>query len=168
MLTPHLDRTSVLPAIALVALVAYLLGVWTLRRRGMRWAWYRTASFVTGIGTVWLVTATQMAGYAMALFSVHMVQKMVLGVLSAALIMLGGPVSLAVRALPAEVGRSSCERCCCGPCAAGRPGSSRTQLSPPPCSSGACTASTSPSSSTCSCARGRATSSCSCSSCPAG
>jgi putative membrane protein len=100
MLTPHLDRTSVLPAIALVALVAYLLGVWTLRRRGMRWAWYRTASFVTGIGTVWLVTATQMAGYAMALFSVHMVQKMVLGVLSAALIMLGGPVSLAVRALP--------------------------------------------------------------------
>lgn len=98
--TPQFDATSVLPALALLALVAYLLGVRTLRCRGMPWPWYRTATFVAGIVTVWLVTATQVMGYGMLLFSVHMLQKMVLTVLSAMLLMLGAPVSLAIRALP--------------------------------------------------------------------
>jgi putative copper resistance protein D len=98
--TPQFDATSVLPALALLALVAYLLGVGTLRRRGMSWPWHRTANFVAGIVTIWLVTATQVMGYGMVLFSVHMLQKMVLTVLSAMLLMLGAPVSLAIRALP--------------------------------------------------------------------
>lgn len=98
--TPQLDATSVFPAVVLLALVSYLLGVHALRRRRRRWPWYRTASFVVGIGTVLAVTATQVMGYSMMLFSVHMLQKMVLSVLSAMLIMLGAPVSLAVRTLP--------------------------------------------------------------------
>lgn len=97
--TPQFDVTSVLPGLALLALVVYLLGVRALRRRGMPWPWHRTAAFVLGIVTVWLVTATQVMGYAMLLFSVHMLQKMVLTILSPMLLMLGAPVSLAIRAL---------------------------------------------------------------------
>ena len=98
--TPQFDVTSVLPGLALLALVVYLLGVRALHRRGMPWPWHRTAAFVLGVVTVWLVTATQVMGYAMLLFSIHMLQKMVLTVLSAMLLMLGAPVSLAIRALP--------------------------------------------------------------------
>lgn len=98
--TPQFDATSVLPGLAVVALIAYLLGVRALRRRGVRWPWHRTANFVAGIATVLLVTATQVMGYGMMLFSIHMLQKMALTVLAAMLLMLGAPVSLAVRALP--------------------------------------------------------------------
>ncbi|SDG07417.1 putative copper resistance protein D [Blastococcus aurantiacus] len=100
LLTPQFDATSVVPALAVVALAAYLLGVRTVRRRGIRWPWHRTANFVAGIVTVLLVTATQVMGYGMMIFSIHMLQKMVLTVPSAMLLMLGAPVSLAIRALP--------------------------------------------------------------------
>ena len=98
--TPQFDATSLVPGLAVAALIAYLLGVRALRRRGIRWPWHRTATFVAGIVTVLLVTATQVMGYAMMLFSIHMLQKMVLTMLSAMLLMLGAPVSLAIRALP--------------------------------------------------------------------
>lgn len=100
LLTPQFDATSVVPGLAVVALIAYLLGVRALRRRGSRWPWHRTVNFVAGIVTVLLVTATQVMGYGMVLFSIHMLQKMVLTVVSAMLLMLGAPVSLAIRALP--------------------------------------------------------------------
>lgn len=100
LLTPQFDATSIVPGLAVMALVAYLLGVRALRRRGLPWPWHRTATFVAGILTVLLVTATQVMGYAMMLFSIHMLQKMALTVLAAMLIMLGAPVSLAIRALP--------------------------------------------------------------------
>lgn len=98
--TPQFDATSVVPGLAVVALVIYVLGVRALHRRGMRWPWHRTAMFVAGIVTVLLVTATQVMGYGMMLFSIHMLQKMSLTLVSAMLLMLGAPVSLAVRALP--------------------------------------------------------------------
>ena len=98
--TPQFDATSVLPGFAVVALIVYLLGVRAVRRRGMRWPWHRTANFVAGIATVLLVTATQVMGYGMMLFSIHMLQKMALTVLAAMLLMLGAPVSLAIRSLP--------------------------------------------------------------------
>ena len=100
LLTPQFDATSVVPGLAVAALVIYLLGVRALRRRGMAWPWHRTANFAAGIVTVLLVTATQVMGYAMALFSIHMLQKMALTVVAAMLLMLGAPVSLAIRALP--------------------------------------------------------------------
>lgn len=108
--TPQFDITSLVPGLAVVALIAYLLGVRALRRRGSRWPWYRTATFVAGILTVLLVTATQVMGYGMMLFSIHMLQKMVLTVLSAMLLMLGAPVSLAIRALPRRGWGAGCRR----------------------------------------------------------
>ncbi|WP_231851824.1 cytochrome c oxidase assembly protein [Modestobacter italicus] len=98
--TPQVDVTSFFPALALVALVAYLRGVRALGRRGVRWPRHRTVAFTLGIVSVLLVTATQVMGYGMMLFSIHMLQKMVLAVLSSMLIMLGAPVSLAIRTLP--------------------------------------------------------------------
>ncbi|MFQ1004368.1 cytochrome c oxidase assembly protein [Modestobacter sp. SSW1-42] len=98
--TPQVDVTSIFPVLALLALVTYLLGVRALGRRGLRWPRHRTVTFTLGIVTVLLVTATQVMSYAMTLFSIHMLQKMVLAVLSSMLIMLGAPVSLAIRALP--------------------------------------------------------------------
>lgn len=108
--TPQFDVTSVVPGLAVVALIAYLLGVRALRRRGIRWPWHRTATFVAGIVTVLLVTATQVMGYGMMLFSIHMLQKMSLTVVSAMLLMLGAPVSLAVRALPRRGWGAVCRR----------------------------------------------------------
>ncbi|GAB3317940.1 cytochrome c oxidase assembly protein [Geodermatophilus aquaeductus] len=110
LLTPQLDATSVFPAVALLTLAAYLAGVRSLHARRRQWPWYRTASFVTGIATVLLVTATQVMGYGMMLFSVHMLQKLVLSVLSAMLIMLGAPISLAVRTLPRRGLGAACRR----------------------------------------------------------
>lgn len=108
--TPQFDITSVVPALAVAALIAYLLGVRALRRRGSRWPWYRTASFSAGILTVLLVTATQVMGYGMMLFSIHMLQKMALTVLAAMLLMLGAPVSLAIRTLPRRGWGAVCRR----------------------------------------------------------
>ena len=102
LLTPQFDATSIVPGLAVIALIAYLIGVRALRRRGLRWPWHRTATFVAGIVTVLLVTATQVMGYAMMLFSIHMLQKMALTVLAAMLLMLGAPVSLAIRSLPRQ------------------------------------------------------------------
>lgn len=108
--TPQFDVTLVLPGLALLALVVYLLGVRSLRRRGLPWPWYRTANYVLGTVTVLLVTATQVMGYGMMLFSVHMLQKMVLTILSPMLLMLGAPLSLAIRALPRHGLGALCRR----------------------------------------------------------
>ena len=108
--TPQFDVTSLVPGLAVVALIAYLLGVRSLRRRGSRWPWHRTATFVAGILTVLLVTATQVMGYGMMLFSIHMLQKMSVTVLAAMLLMLGAPVSLAIRTLPRRGWGAVCRR----------------------------------------------------------
>lgn len=50
--TPQLDVTAIFPGPALLALVAYLLGVRALRRRGVRRPWQGKANFVLGIVTV--------------------------------------------------------------------------------------------------------------------
>lgn len=107
LLTPRLDMTSVLPLLAVLALAGYLLGVRRLRR-SVCWPRHRTVAFSLGVGTLLLVTATQVIGWSTVLLSVHMFQKLALTVVSAMLLMLGAPVT-----------------CCCGRCRgeAGPPGS---------------------------------------------
>lgn len=85
----------------LAALVLYLWGVARLRGRGDRWQHGRTVSFVLGILSVLLVMCTALNDYGMVLFSVHMTQHMVISMLSPILLLLGAPVTLALRALPA-------------------------------------------------------------------
>lgn len=84
----------------LLALVLYGWGVTRLLRRGDAWPWGRTIAFVLGVLTVALVTCTQLNDYGMVMFSVHMVQHMVISMLSPILLLLGAPITLALRALP--------------------------------------------------------------------
>ncbi|WP_236238915.1 cytochrome c oxidase assembly protein [Streptomyces sp. CC228A] len=84
----------------LVALALYGWAVVRLRRRGDAWPVGRTVFFALGVLSVALVTCTGMNDYGMVMFSVHMVQHMVISMLSPILVLLGAPVTLALRALP--------------------------------------------------------------------
>lgn len=79
----------------------YLLGVWTLRRRGDRWPFGRTLAFVVlGMGSFYVATSSGLAAYDTVLLSVHMVQHMVLSMVVPLALALGAPVTLALRTLP--------------------------------------------------------------------
>ncbi|AEN08560.1 MULTISPECIES: cytochrome c oxidase assembly protein [unclassified Streptomyces] len=82
------------------ALALYGYGVLRLRRRGDAWPVNRTVLFVVGVLTIALVMCTGLNDYGMVMFSVHMVQHMVISMLSPILLLLGAPVTLALRALP--------------------------------------------------------------------
>ncbi|MFD4031088.1 cytochrome c oxidase assembly protein [Streptomyces sp. NPDC058637] len=82
------------------ALVLYGYAVLRLRGRGDSWPVNRIAFFVVGVLTIALVTCTGLNDYGMVMFSVHMVQHMVISMLSPILLLLGAPVTLALRALP--------------------------------------------------------------------
>ncbi|GGR11294.1 cytochrome c oxidase assembly protein [Streptomyces netropsis] len=84
----------------LLGLGLYGWAVVRLRRRGDAWPVGRTVAFVLGVLTVALVMCTKLNEYGMVMFSVHMVQHMVISMLSPILILLGAPVTLALRALP--------------------------------------------------------------------
>ncbi|QQC87793.1 cytochrome c oxidase assembly protein [Streptomyces alfalfae] len=84
----------------LVGLALYGWGVTRLVRRGDKWPVGRTVAFVLGVLTVLLVMCTQLNDYGMVMFSVHMVQHMVISMLSPILLLLGAPITLALRALP--------------------------------------------------------------------
>lgn len=85
---------------SLVGLGLYLWGVARLRRRGDAWPVGRTVAFAAGVLSVALVMCTKLNDYGMVMFSVHMVQHMVISMLSPILLLLGAPVTLALRALP--------------------------------------------------------------------
>ncbi|MFE3033213.1 cytochrome c oxidase assembly protein [Streptomyces canus] len=84
----------------LLALGLYAWGVVRLRRRGDSWSMGRTVSYVLGVLSIGLMMCTKLNDYGMVMFSVHMVQHMVISMLSPILILLGAPVTLALRALP--------------------------------------------------------------------
>ncbi|WP_046494673.1 cytochrome c oxidase assembly protein [Streptomyces odonnellii] len=84
----------------LLALALYGTGVLRLRRRGDEWSAGRTVAFVIGVLTVALVMCTGLNDYGMVMFSAHMIQHMVISMVSPILLLLGAPVTLALRALP--------------------------------------------------------------------
>lgn len=84
----------------LVGLGLYAWGVVRLVRRGDKWPVGRTIAFVVGVLLVMLVTCTGLNDYGMVMFSVHMVQHMVISMLAPIVLLLGAPVTLALRALP--------------------------------------------------------------------
>jgi cytochrome c oxidase assembly factor CtaG len=106
----HLDSGSFLAVATLIALVAYLAGVVRLRRTGVRWPWWRVLSFVAGAVTLFGVTGTWLNGYSMVLFSMHMAQHMVLSMIAPLLLLIGSPVTLALRSLPRGTGAAGAPR----------------------------------------------------------
>jgi cytochrome c oxidase assembly factor CtaG len=85
---------------AIVLALAYLLGVHRLRRRGDAWVAGRTAAWLLGCAALLVATSSGIGRFAPAMFSVHMGQHMILGMLVPILLVLGAPVTLALRALP--------------------------------------------------------------------
>lgn len=96
----HPQPIPVFPALALVLMLIYGVGVERLHRAGNPWPIVRTSAFAAGLLTLILVTATGVGGYGMQLMSVHMVQHMVLSMLTPVLLLLGAPITLALRTLP--------------------------------------------------------------------
>jgi putative copper resistance protein D len=83
-----------------LALGLYGYAVLRLRRRGDGWPVNRIIFFTVGVLSIALVMCTKLNDYGMVMFSVHMVQHMVISMLSPILLLLGAPVTLALRSLP--------------------------------------------------------------------
>jgi putative copper resistance protein D len=92
----------ILCAAAVAGVGYYLAAVTRLRRRGDTWPWYRTAVWIAGWAVIVLATSTGMGKYGLVLFSAHMVQHMALNMLAPILLVTAAPVTLALRALPAN------------------------------------------------------------------
>ncbi len=90
----------VLGVAALVLAGVYLAGVRRLWLRGDAWPVGRTAAWLCGCATILIATSSGIGRYSMAMFSVHMGVHMLLSMLAPILLVLGGPVTLALRALP--------------------------------------------------------------------
>jgi cytochrome c oxidase assembly factor CtaG/putative copper export protein len=86
---------------AVVLAAVYLSAVLRLRRRGDNWPRGRTLSWLLGCLTLLFATSSGVGRYMPAMFSVHMAAHMLLSMLVPILLVLGAPVSLALRALPA-------------------------------------------------------------------
>jgi cytochrome c oxidase assembly factor CtaG/putative copper export protein len=85
---------------AVVLAAVYLSAVLRLRRRGDTWPPGRTLSWLLGCLTLLFATSSGVGRYMPAMFSVHMAAHMLLSMLVPVLLVLGAPVSLALRALP--------------------------------------------------------------------
>ncbi|MQA81214.1 MAG: hypothetical protein GEV10_22470 [Streptosporangiales bacterium] len=86
----------------LLAGALYLTGLRVLARRGDRWPVGRTVAWFGGLAAVLVLTSGGVGKYAMVLFSLHMVQHMSFNMVVPILLVLGGPITLALRALPAR------------------------------------------------------------------
>lgn len=86
--------------LAIVLAVLYSAGVRRLRRRGDGWPAGRTVAWLSGCFVLLLATSSGIGRYAPAMFSVHMANHMLLSMVAPVLLVLGAPVTLALRALP--------------------------------------------------------------------
>jgi putative copper resistance protein D len=84
--------------IALAAVAVYLVAVRTLHRRGDRWPLGRTISWLLGWGVVVFVTSSGFGRYSAPDFGIHMIVHMSLNMLDPGLLVLGGVVTLLLRA----------------------------------------------------------------------
>ncbi|VEG56819.1 copper resistance D domain-containing protein [Mycolicibacterium aurum] len=86
---------------AIVFAVVYLAGVRRLRRRGDAWPTGRIVAWLLGCLILLVTTSSGIGRYMPAMFSIHMIAHMLLSMLVPILLVLGAPVTLALRALPA-------------------------------------------------------------------
>ncbi|WP_406814770.1 cytochrome c oxidase assembly protein [Mycobacterium sp. M23085] len=86
---------------ALVFAALYVAALVRLRRRGDTWPPGRTFSWLLGCLVLLFATSSGVGRYMPAMFSMHMVVHMCLSMLVPILLVLGAPVTLALRALPA-------------------------------------------------------------------
>lgn len=85
-----------------VLAVAYLLGVARQRTAANGWSRWRTSSFLAGLGLIALAMAPYLVQFAHKDIRGHMVQHLLIGMLAPLALVLGAPVTLALRSLPAK------------------------------------------------------------------
>lgn len=83
-----------------LAAIGYLLAVVKLHRRGDSWPVLRTVVFLLGVLSLFYVTCGWPAVYGRVSFSAHMIMHMALTMVVPPLLVLGAPVTLALRVLP--------------------------------------------------------------------
>lgn len=85
---------------AIVFAIVYLVGVRRLRRRGDTWPVGRTIGWLCGCAALLIATSSGLGRYMPAMFSMHMIAHMMLSMLVPVLLVLGAPMTLALRVLP--------------------------------------------------------------------
>lgn len=89
-------------AVVLFGAVTYILGMVKVARRGDPWSWLRAASWFVGLVLLTYITSGPPAVYGRVLFSAHMVDHMMLTMVAPLFLVLGSPVTLALKALTAR------------------------------------------------------------------
>lgn len=102
------DLDALIIAVLIVLVALYIKGVTILRKRGDAWPVGRTISFALGIAAIDFATSGGLGVYALFSFEYHMIAHMVLGMLAPIGLVLGAPLTLALRTLPQ--GRTPDER----------------------------------------------------------
>ena len=89
-----------LGVVALFLAALYVFGVVRLRRRGDQWPAGRLLAWLAGCAALVFATSSGVRAYGSAMFSVHMIEHMTLNMFVPVLLVLGAPVTLALRVLP--------------------------------------------------------------------
>jgi putative copper resistance protein D len=92
---------SLVGTTGVVLAIGYLVGFVRLRRRGNPWPIGRLVSWLIGCAVMVFTSSSGIRAYGSAMFSVHMAEHMTLSMFIPVLLVLGGPVTLALRVLPA-------------------------------------------------------------------
>jgi len=93
--------------VLVIAVALYIKGVVILKKRGDAWPVGRTIAFALGIAGIDFATSGGFGVYAMYSFEYHMIAHMTLGMIAPIGLVLGAPITLALRTLPQ--GRTSTE-----------------------------------------------------------
>ena len=93
--------------VLILAVALYIKGVAILKKRGDSWPVGRTIAFALGIALIDFATSGGLGVYAMYSFEYHMIAHMTLGMIAPIGLVLGAPITLALRTLPQ--GRTSTE-----------------------------------------------------------
>jgi putative copper resistance protein D len=91
----------------ILAVALYIKGVAVLKSRGDSWPVGRTIAFASAIALIDFATSGGLGVYAIFSFEYHMVSHMLLGMIAPIGLVLGAPITLALRTLPQ--GRTSTE-----------------------------------------------------------
>ena len=102
------DPDALMIALLVSFVALYIKGVSILKKRGDSWPVGRTVAFATGIAAIDLATSGGLGVYALFSFEYHMISHMILGMLAPIGLVLGAPITLALRTLPQ--GRTPQER----------------------------------------------------------
>lgn len=102
------DPDALMIGVLVTAVALYIRGVIILTRRGDKWPVGRTVAFALGISAIDYATSGGLGVYAKFSFEYHMIAHMLLGMVAPIGIVLGAPITLALRTLPQ--GRTNEER----------------------------------------------------------